>query len=231
MANIILGSIVGDIRGSVSTETYIRGPAGLAVRSRVSPAQPPSALRDQAQLNLTNVSREWSGGLTALQRKAWEVYASSYPLPNVWGNRLLNSGYLAFVRSNLAAKTLNPATWQRDPPNRCPLPIPSFTFTATDQVTYIDVDITVDSHVPREAYDNLIVSAGKATNVGVNYYSSPWRVIHFSYWTGSAWNPPLSSISCTTWAGTGQRIFLEAYLFSGSTGALSRRARETSEVT
>jgi len=231
MATVRLGSIVADIRGSIGQQTYLRTPAGLIVRERVSPTQPASELRDQVQTNFTAVCQEWSGGLTAQQRLGWSTYGRLYPRPNAFGRPCLQTGYLAFCRSNMAAKTEDPTNWHRNPPDRPPLVIPEFSFLASDQTTHIQVNLSVADFVPLEVGFYLMVSAGLSCNSGVSYYNSPWRTVDQLRWGGSYFVPYDYNLVLPVWHGTGPKIFLKAYLYDSNTGAISTPAQHSAEVT
>ena len=231
MALVKLGSIVSDIVGSVGQETYLRTPAGLVVRARVSPVQPASALRDQVQLNFTNVSQAWSGTLTELQRKTWRSYGKNWPLPNAFGKRVVIGGFTAFCRSNLVAKTVSSAFWHLSAPERNPLVIPDFTATAAALGAIIKLNIVLGTQVPIENGFYLIISAGTSTNAGVIYYSSPWRVSAISLRTGGAWATDITDLSLSTWSGIGPKIYIKMYMYDSTTGAISTPTQHGIDVT
>ncbi len=221
MASIVAGSIVCDIRGAIGTEIYSRGPGGLYVKARTSPAQPASAARDQAQTNFTAATQGWSARLSAAQRAAWRAYGVRYPRPNRWGEPTITSGYLAFVRSNLAMKTITPASWIDDPPDRGMLTAPIFTFSVDEAAGINTANLTLNSAVLLESDYYLMITSGQTVNVGVDYYSTPWRSVQESLWNGAVWAPIITAIALPAWTGTGDKLFMKAYLFDSNSGAIS----------
>ncbi len=220
MANIVLGSIVTDIRGSVGAETYSRGPAGLVVKARSNPSQPVSAKRDQIQANFLAVTQAWSGRLTAAQRMAWRAYGHRYPRPNKFGARTIVSGYLAFVRCNCSIKLINSVAWIDVPPEAGMLPIPTFTVVAFSENGDFLLTIRLG---PYELFEDLclVASVGKTTNAGVSYYSTPWQILNAHVYDGEAWWPPIGNRFTPPWVGTKDRLWVKAFAFDYITGRLS----------
>lgn len=221
MASIVLGSIVADIRGPVGSETYSRAQGGHTVRARSNPAQPSSGLRDQTQANFTAASQGWSGRLSAAQRTAWHAYGARYPRPNRWGESSIVSGYLAFVRCNCALKTINAAWWIDDPPELGMLPMPVFTFQFFDWDPdyWVDLDSPID-YIPVDN-DYVIFSMGKTTNVGVNYYSTPWRLWWVMNYDVDHWDNDFQGEAIPAWSGTNTRLWMRAFVINIDTGRLS----------
>ena len=221
MANIVLGSIVSDIRGSVGAETYSRTLAGLIVKARSNPSQPESEFRDAAQAIFTEVTQAWSGRISESQRQAWNAYAARYPRPNRWGNPIVTSGFLAFVRANCTVKQRTPAQWFDIPPKLGMLPAPIFTFRYLDYDPMFMIVLTLDPAYTLKAADCLIISIGKAVNVGVTYYSTPWRFLESSEFDGEAWDPGIDWIDAGEFPGEGDRVFVKATIYDNLSGRMS----------
>ena len=221
MAVCILGSLVSDVRGSVGTETFSRTLGGLIVKARSNPNQPESAARDQAQANLTNVARGWSDRLSAAHRTAWRSYGTRYPRPNRWGNPIIDSGYLAYVRLNCALKIINPAWWRYSAPIGGMLPAPIFTFIATPLNGGFLVELTLNESVHYQNNYYLGISAGKTTNVGVSYYSTPWQFFQGSLHSEGDWDPPIDYMEYPVWCGTKSRLWTRAFMLDKTTGRMS----------
>ena len=215
------GSIVADIRGSVGSETYTRGQGGLVVKARSTPSQPPSAKRDQIQANFLAVTQAWSGRLTAGRRQAWQAYAYQYPRPNKWGDPIITSGYLAYVRCNCALKLLDDTWWIDVPPKLGMLPMPVFSMIFWSGAP-IELDITLDPAYPLENHYFLIISIGKTTNAGVSYYSSPWQIVSTNEYDEGTWTPSLITIEMDAWAGGLAKAWAKAFMFDKTTGRISK---------
>lgn len=221
MAVIQVGSIVSDIRGSVGSETYSRGPGGLHVRARSNPSQPESEFRDGAQAIFSEVTKAWSGRLSEAQRQAWQVYGARYPRPNRWGVTSITSGYLAFVRANCTIKQAAPPVWFDVPPELGMLAAPIFTFAYSNGALPYFVYLYIDSSVDLQEGFVLIVSMGKSCNVGVTYYSTPWRFLSAHLWDGEFWDPDIISINVGTYTGDGDRLFMKGTLIDYNSGRMS----------
>ena len=92
----ILGSLVGDIRGSIGGMTYSRNVSGAYVRARVKPKNPQSVRQMISRYRFGAISQLWRT-LMPSQKDGWEVFARNLfnPLRTInQGNR---SGIQAFM--------------------------------------------------------------------------------------------------------------------------------------
>jgi len=117
MANIKMGAIVADIRGSIAGTTFSRTGGGAIARNNPKPCNPRSVLQASRRAALSLMSTYWSKTLTPAQREAWADYASGTSWTNKVGTQALISGLAAFVRLN----TLIRIQWGVTPMN----PVPS----------------------------------------------------------------------------------------------------------
>ena len=230
MATIQTGPIVSDIRGSVGALTYSRTHAGLIVKSRSNPPQPASAKRDAAQDALKTVTQAWSGTLTETERNTWKAYARNYPRPNRLGERVLDGGYLAFIRPNVRGALLaSPLLWATAP-SRAPLPVPFFSLSASYSAPTLTASIALGPTYPLEAGFLFIIFAGKTTNIGVGYYDTPWQGLLVSTWGGAAWSPSLSPLTLPAWSGAGEKLWMKGFILDSATGAMSSPGQASCNV-
>lgn len=187
MATIETGSIVSDIRGSVGNEVYSRGPGGLYVKSRTSPAQPVSAYRAATQATFTTLIQAWSGTLTEAQRQTWRDYATTWPMRNRLGQQTRIPAHCHFVRCNFYPYLVMSYILNSDAPPGGPATIPQFTFTASGSANQVTVTVPPVNYSSVPAGTFLFLSIGKEVNPGRNYYSTPWRYSGYNLWTGSVW--------------------------------------------
>lgn len=99
MAKMRAGPIVGDMSGSLGAVTISRGKTGNVMRTRTKPIAVLSEARARSQGAMSAASRGW-GGLTAVQRAAWNTFAQGYSEPDVLGSVRTLRGYDWYRRLN-----------------------------------------------------------------------------------------------------------------------------------
>lgn len=219
MATIETGSIVADIRGSVGNEIYSRGPGGLYVKSRTSPAQPASAYRDATQATFTALTQAWSGTLTESQRQTWRQYANTWKTPNRLGRQIQTPGLCHFVKCNFYPHLVTALIPFLTAPPGGPTHIPSFTFTANGSTNQVAIALPPTNYDPLPDELNLYLSIGKEMNAGRNYYSTPWRYSGWNHWNGSVWTNDPWTVNTPWPISAGKKLFtrLVAVLADGET--------------
>lgn len=106
MAKVKLGALAQDVRGSLAGSTFSRNKGGSYVRQKVSPVQPRTALQLQQRSILSQVSKAWRN-LDAATRAAWDAWAQTHPVLDVFGDSLKLSGISAYSRINAIRLTLD----------------------------------------------------------------------------------------------------------------------------
>jgi len=165
MANILLGAMVSDIRGSVGGVTFSRGAGGQIARTRVKPVNPATAAQGQRRSLVAQFGDAWSSVLTQVYRDGWNDWAGGSTWTNKVGTSAIITGLAAFLRLNSLLMQAGKA--RRDPP---PLQIgqagsPSFTFTATHS------DQKINIATPGDPFDKNIPA-----NLLIFYMHAPTRV-------------------------------------------------------
>jgi len=100
MANIKLGGLAQDVRGSLNGTVFSRNRGGAYVRTKVSPVQPVSEFSARARAAFSAIAVAWSGTLDAGERVLWEAYAAAHPYVNVFGDAITLSGIAMFQAIN-----------------------------------------------------------------------------------------------------------------------------------
>lgn len=114
MAKVTLGSVVTDIRGSISGNVFSRNAGGNIIRARKAPVNRNTPAQAAARASLSATSKSWAA-LTPQQQAAWNQFAASYPIPNVLGAAKITSGFACFVGLNTVLAKVG-ATAITDPP-------------------------------------------------------------------------------------------------------------------
>ena len=97
MAKVKFGSLATDARGSMGGMTFTKNRYGAVARTKVSPVQPRTALQTQRRNLFTVLSKAWRA-LSPIQRAAWNTWAASNPISDVFGDSKILSGNAAFQR-------------------------------------------------------------------------------------------------------------------------------------
>lgn len=188
MAVIVPGSIVGDIRGSVGSETYSRNQGGLYVRARAGPTTPPTALQINVTDTMTVLSQAWSGTLTDDERESWRLYADEHPRANAWGKRSYSNGYTRFIRINFLFYqlygSLRTTTAPTGPPIGAPISLVR-SFASTNVMRFYDALLP---DIPADANYLWYGSCGLQQNAGVTFYATPYSIRNWGTKSKPAWS-------------------------------------------
>ncbi len=192
MANVRLGSIVADIRGSIGDETYGRNPGGIFVRQRVTPADPPSAAKTIARNALKALSQAWSGTLTETQRAGWRQYGRQYLTPGKFGNPRTSSGIQRFIANNLNRYVYHPSIGFLDAPPGPPLAKPHLSITTDYTIDRITVTLPIGGYEAPRPWTRYWLYGGIPVTRGRNFYNGPWRYLAANYfsavWQQNPWH-------------------------------------------
>lgn len=101
MSLVLYGGGIIDARGSVSGTTMSRSKFGATHRAKVSPIQPDTRLQLASRATLAFWSSQWSVTLTGAQRAAWNAFALTAPVTNVYGQTAYLTGHQWYVRANI----------------------------------------------------------------------------------------------------------------------------------
>jgi hypothetical protein len=101
MSLVLYGGGIIDARGSVSGTTMSRSKFGATHRAKVSPIQPKTGRQLLSRAGLAFWSAQWSVTLTGAQRAAWNAFALTAPVTNVYGQTAYLTGHQWYVRANI----------------------------------------------------------------------------------------------------------------------------------
>ena len=99
MAKTRGGAIVGQVSGSVGSNTFSRNRFGTYIRNRSIPINPNSSFQQNVRSVFANQSSGWQGLLTA-QKEAWKTWAQNNPVTDAFGDQQVLTGHQAYIQLN-----------------------------------------------------------------------------------------------------------------------------------
>jgi len=224
-ALVTFGGGITEMRGSIAGNVYSRNRYGAYARARTKPINPNTSRQQAVRAAIAQLTVRWSSTLTALQRIAWNLYASNVAMLNKLGEAIYLSGFNHYIRSNLALMRGGFATVDVGPvifelPSKDPL----LSFTALESMGQITVSF--DDGLAWCSEDNayMEIYAGKPQNAQRNFFGGPWRVCGFIVGSSGA---PITTpqILAHSWQiSEGQRLWIYARIRRAD-GRLSERFR------
>lgn len=172
MAKILLAGLPADARGKLAGFVFSRNASGTYIRTKVSPVQPRTPAQLAVREAVTWCAQYWRDTMTPAMRLAWEAYAKTTPLADVFGKRLPRKGMAMFLRYNsfLRRCGLTPVTTAPPIGGECAMPFGPLTGTDADGVK-------LTSLVPTLTAGDLVSVAICAAPMSQarNFYSGPWQ--------------------------------------------------------
>jgi len=176
MALVKLGGGIIQMSGSIAGNTFARNRYGNYVRARTKPINPNTARQVAIRAAMAAMTARWSQTLTANQRTAWNLYASSVAMKNRLGEVVKFTGFNHYIRSNMPRQQVGLALVDDGPvifelPNQDP----TFAITAAEstQVITCVYDATLDWD--NETGGALLAYQGQPQNAQRNFFDGPWR--------------------------------------------------------
>ena len=176
MALVKYGGGIVQMSGSLAGNTFARNRSGNYVRARTKPVNPSTTNQVLVRAIMQTLTARWSQTLTAGQRTAWNLYASSVTMTNKLGESINLSGFNHYIRSNHWFARMG-RTLVDDGPVIFELPETDPTISiAGSEVTQI-VTMTFDDALPWCSEDDamLVILQGDPQNPQINFFDGPWR--------------------------------------------------------
>jgi len=192
---LIKSDIFTQASGSLGGKTFLNTRGGMAIRARVIPTNPATARQQATRVTFGNLSSEWSLGLTQAQRDAWIAYAAQNPVVGKFGDPVLLSGQMMYIRLNGIRLGAAEATILRL------LTVPSTSglqtlapVSAIPEDGAADIEVTFDDTEPWAdlALTALIVYCTRKRRAGVQFTKGPWQLLGTVL--GDATTPPTSPV-------------------------------------
>lgn len=191
MALVKFGGGVVQMAGSIGGTTFARNKGGNYARARTKPVNPNTGLQVAVRSALTFLTDRWSSTLTAVQRTAWNLYASSVVMTNRLGESINLSGFNHYIRSNSILKTQGLPLID-DGPTLFEIPEADPTFSAIGTEAGGTISVVFDNTMAWANEDNafLFVFQGEPQNAQRNFFGGPWRFMNKA--VGDSGTPPTS---------------------------------------
>ena len=176
MALIQTGGGIVNISGSVGGNTFSHNRYGRYMRQKSIPVNPNSSGQQAVRNALGALTTLWSSTLTALQRAAWDLYASNVDMLNKLGETINLTGFNHYIRSNVEYLRIFAAT-QDDGPVVFELAAQDGTFaiTASEATQQITVVHNVALPWADENGAAMFLYQGSPQNGQRNFFNGPWE--------------------------------------------------------
>jgi len=175
MAIIRAGALVGQISGSIGSNTFSHNKGGPYVRNRSIPTNPSSVAQLRTRSFLATTSQDWQNE-TAANRAAWEEWARQNPIVNALGDSILKSGAQAYVGLN--SRLLLSGNPVIAAPPVVARPDGFITLTQDGDIGAGDVDLAFSAALT--SGNRIELYAAVTNSAGISYVKNLYRFIAFS---------------------------------------------------
>lgn len=191
MALVKYGGGIIQMSGSIAGDVHARNRYGNYIRPRTKPTNPNTALQQKVRAALAFLTDRWAQTLTAVQRTAWNLYASNVAMQNKLGETMHLTGFNHYIRSNVIAKMFALTVVDAGPVVfELPAQDPTYAITASEATQQITTTYDAAMDWADETGANLILSGGLPQNPQRNFFAGPWRL--YGQVTGVTGTPPAS---------------------------------------
>ena len=178
MALVKYGGGIIQMSGSIAGSTYARNRYGNYVRAKTKPVNPNTALQQAIRAAMSAITTRWAQTLTASQRTAWNLYASSVSMKNRLGEAINLTGFNHYIRSNMILQQSG-LTLVDDGPTVFELPEkdPTLSITASEGTQKISVTFDNGLDWADETGSHMVIYQGQPQNAQRNFFAGPWRLM------------------------------------------------------
>lgn len=226
MAKIRLGGLVGQISGSIASQTYSHNRYGQYVRNRSVPVKATSSYAMQAKAWLSQASQAWQN-LTSDEQRAWFSWAETNPITDSFGEKRVLTGHAAYVKLNRRRLQDGAVLLSEPPVGEAPAPLSTLSFSADIGAGNFELTFTPS---PLGAGLKLWLWAAVTDSAGIRYVKNRLRLVEITAANVASPYDPLAAIEARNGAlVAGMRCTIEAQVYDVASGQLSGRLR-VSEV-
>lgn len=181
MAKIRTGSLAGNIRGSVGSDTFSQNRYGTYIRRRTIPTVVRTVYTERVRTLFSHVSRLWQT-LTESQREAWRTWAESNPVRDKFGENQELTGSACFIRLNINALQAGGDVLIRPPEKAGPSGVSIIGIDTIGEGT-IKINTEPQTYIENEV---LEVSGYVTDSTGITYVENKLRVLGYMSKTTTA---------------------------------------------
>ncbi len=172
MTKILLGDLVGDMRGSTGSTTYSRNTFANYRRNKTSPVNPNTVSQQLVRARFGAFAQAW-GGLTENLRQSWIDVAAAWTNTNVFNQEIGYTGFSLFGRLNRNRQEINQALLTAAP---LPQAVPAVdTLSIVADTTGGTLNATFTPVVP--ATQEWVVRATHPVSAGTTFVKQQFRKI------------------------------------------------------
>jgi len=178
MALVKYGGGIVQMSGSIAGNTHARNRFGNYIRARTKPVNPNTALQQAIRAAMATLTARWAQTLTATQRTAWNLYASSVSMKNRLGEAVNLTGFNHYLRSNIFLMQSG-LTVVDDGPTIFELPAKDPTLSISADESDQEITVTYDDALDwaSETGSYLVCYQGAPQNAQRNFFAGPWRLM------------------------------------------------------
>lgn len=177
MALVKFGGGITQMAGSIAGNVFARNRYGNYVRARTVPTNPNTDRQIVVRAALAFLTTRWSDTLSAAQRAAWDLYASSVVMTNRLGESMHLSGYNHYIRSNSILKRLGLTVVDAGPVVfELPAQDPTFAVTGSEATGNLSAAFDNTMAWSVETGGLLCMFQGSPQNPQRNFFDGPWRL-------------------------------------------------------
>lgn len=208
---VLYGAGVLGASGSMGGMTASHNRFGSYWRSRTTPVNPNTQRQNKIRSAVQFLAPRWSEVLTALQRAAWEVYATAITRTGSLGQQIKLTGYNMYMRSNVI-RNQSDLSIVEDAPIELTLAPADPTMVGTIDEANQEISIAFDDSLDwvGQSGGHLLVFMSIPVAAGRTFIGGPWRLAGTI--DGDDTTPPTSpeTLPAPFPVGTGQVIAIRA---------------------
>lgn len=228
MAKFTPGALISEIRGKVSSTVFSKNAAGPMIRNRTTPINPRSPKQTQRRQALAALSAGWRS-LTQNQRDGWNSLASSYPRTDSLGQTIFLTGAQLYILANSNLELIGGSAINSAPT------LPSFPVLSLGAITVDEAAFTVGFDPdPVPADMELVVRASAPISAGKSFVGkSDFRFIESfpaAEVSPADINSAYEAVFGSKAGQAGQKIFVEIFLVSATSGIAGQSVRTSAVV-
>lgn len=179
--------------GSMGGTTWSHNRFGMYTRRRTKPVNPNTDRQALIRASLGSMTQRWANTLSAGQRAAWNLYASSVVMKNKIGQDTFLTGFNHYLRSNVIRDAQSLPVIDNGPTVfELPAHDPDLALTASEATQQLTIAYDAGLDWADEDGGFLIMFQGSPQNAQRNFFAGPWRYtgVHF----GAQGAPPASPV-------------------------------------
>jgi hypothetical protein len=205
---IIMSDVVSSASGRSNGLVFSRNRYGAYARKHTVPVNPNTERQVAARARTTYLMDRWASTLTAAQRTAWELYASSVGVLDRFGKLIFPTGANHYLRSN-SVRMQAGLDVVDDGPTTFALPGLLTVPTAVISAATNEMTLTYADTIPLFDEDGaaMLLYVGKPQSPTINFFNGPWKFADSV--DGDSVTPPTSpaTIACPEVCTEGQKVW------------------------